>query len=138
MSYFSVEILTPSAVIGMELPADSLLIPTVKGMINVLPEHTHIVAKLDTGILSIIKGKEKHHYSISTGICKVLHKKITILAHTVEKSEEIDLERAKKAFAKSIDKINGKETLTDDDLIKYRRKYDRAMMRIKIAALIKK
>ena len=56
MNYYTVEILTPSKIIAKKMPAESLLIPTTRGQINVLEDHTHIVTKLAPGILSVFGG----------------------------------------------------------------------------------
>jgi F-type H+-transporting ATPase subunit epsilon len=53
MKYYTVDILTPSKIIAKNIPAESLLIPTVRGQINVLENHTHIVSKLSTGVLTV-------------------------------------------------------------------------------------
>ena len=39
-----------------DLPADALIVPTTRGQINILENHTHIVTKLDTGWLSVFGG----------------------------------------------------------------------------------
>ncbi|MBP9680061.1 MAG: F0F1 ATP synthase subunit epsilon, partial [Bacteriovorax sp.] len=100
MKYFTVEILTPSKIIAKGVLADSLLIPTVRGQINVLENHTHIVTKLAAGVLSVFGGADyaDRHFALSTGICKVLEDKVMILANTAEESTDVDVERAKLAL----------------------------------------
>ena len=133
MAYFSVDILTPSSVLAKEVEVDSLTVPTVGGEINVLPEHTHVVSKLDTGILVLNTKDSKLQFSMTSGVCKVLDKKVIILSTTSEKAQEIDKNRAEKALEKAQKKLSGKEALTGDELVKYQRKLERAKMRIRLA-----
>ena len=52
-----------------------------------------------------------------------------------EKAEDVDIERAKSAKAKAFDRLSGKESMNDVDLIKFRRKLERAELRLRIANL---
>ena|SRR3989344_3103503 len=135
MSFFTVDILTPASVVVKGIPADSLIIPTCRGEINVLPEHTHVVSKLETGVLTVEGAGTKRHFSVTAGICKVLKNKVTILAYTSEKAEDIDKERAENAMALAKEKLSGKDPLTDWELIKFRRKLERAEARLRLAYL---
>ncbi|MBI2521411.1 MAG: ATP synthase F1 subunit epsilon [Bdellovibrio sp.] len=129
-----VDVLTPYRVLGRNIPAESLFVPTIRGEINILPEHTHIIAKLDTGMLSIMGAEDDpdRHFSITTGICKVLGKKITILSNVSEEQHEISQERAERALAFAQEKLDTM-TLTPDEFVKYTRKIERAHLRIQIA-----
>ncbi|HLE11927.1 MAG: ATP synthase F1 subunit epsilon [Bdellovibrionales bacterium RIFOXYD12_FULL_39_22] len=133
MSFFSVDVLTPSSVIAKGLPAESLLVQTVRGQINILPHHTHVIEKLDTGLVSLINAGKQEDFIVTTGICKLLDNKVVILANVAERPEKVDMERAKRALEKAKKKITGSENLTYDEFIKYQRKVDRAEIRIKMA-----
>ena len=137
MSYFTVDILTPSSILAKDLPADSLVVQTVMGEINILPHHTHIMEKLDTGLLTVINEGNKKDFVITTGICKLLDNKVTVLANVSEKAKDIDLNRAEKAKEKAKGQLSGDNNLDYNQLIKYQRKLDRAEIRIKMALLNK-
>lgn len=133
MAYFTVDILTPSKIVAQNLTCDSILIPTVNGEINVLPEHTHLVAKLETGVLTIKQPEGKDdHYILTVGICKVLNNKITILTQVAENKKEVDQDRAKHALERALKKLQT-ETLTDQEIRKFRRKEIRARTRLRLA-----
>lgn len=138
-NFFTVDILTPYKVIAKDIPAESILIPTVKGQINVLPSHTHIVTKLSTGQLSVFGGSDDpdRHFTVSYGICKVLNEKVTILANTSEECAEIDAERAKLALKNAEERLNNSSNLSDDEIEKYRRKAERAKLRIQMAEFVR-
>ena len=122
MNNYTVDILTPSKIVAKGIPAESLLVPTVRGQINVLKDHTHIVSKLSTGIVTVFGGESDpdRYFSVTTGVCKVLDNKVIVLANTSEEDHEIDVERAKQALKHAQGQLQS--SLTDEELTKYRRK----------------
>lgn len=133
MAAFKLNLFTPKGVVIKDLECNDILIPTVRGEINILPEHTHILTELSTGVLTARTPMGTRHFSVTAGLCRVLKDTVTILSFTSERAEEIDIERAKSSKAKAMDRLSGKENLTDVDLIKFRRKLERAEMRIRTA-----
>lgn len=132
MNNFTVDILTPSKVIVKDLPAESVVVPSVKGVTGILPNHTHIMTSLEAGVVTVYGGPDDadDFYFVSHGVCKVLETKITVLAETAEKLSEIDFERAKAALSNAESKLMG--SLSDEDLVKFRRKVERAKLRIQM------
>tara|TARA_R100000656_G_C3929221_1_gene124468 strand:+ start:45 stop:470 length:426 start_codon:yes stop_codon:yes gene_type:complete len=134
MNHFTVDVLTPNRVVAKDVPAEALLIPTSRGQINVLPNHTHVVTKLSTGMLSIFGGSDDpdRHFTVTHGICKVLEDRIVILSNTSEEQHEIDADRAVKALKFAEEKL-ANEALDEEEHIKYHRKAERARLRIQFA-----
>ncbi len=134
MNYFTVDILTPEKIVAEGIPAESLLIPTVRGQINVLPNHTHIINELTTGVLTVFGGADDPDvdYSVSGGICKVLNDRVIVMSHTAEKYSDIDLERAQQALQHAQEKLTSGEPLTDEEIEQYRNKAERAQIRIQL------
>ena len=135
MKYYTVDILTPSKIIAKAIPAESLLIPTVRGQINVLENHTHIVTKLSTGVLTVFGGPDyaDRNFMVSSGVCKILEGKIVILANTAEESTDVNVERAKLSLQNAEDKLKNTEGLTADEVDEYVQKAERARLRIQLA-----
>lgn len=132
-SAFKLNLFTPKGVVIKDLECNDIIIPTVRGEINILPDHTHILTELSTGVMTAKTSLGARHFSVTAGLCRVLKDTVTILSFTSEKAEDVDLERAKAAKAKAVDRLSGKENLTDVDLIKFRRKLERAELRIRLA-----
>ncbi len=132
---FKLNLYTPKGVVIRDLECNDIVIPTVRGEINILPEHTHILTELSTGILTAKTPNGVRNFSVTAGLCRVLADTVTILSFTSERAEDVDIERAKSAKAKAMDRLSGKESLTDVDLIKFRRKLERAEMRLRAANL---
>ncbi len=134
-SAFKLNLYTPKGVVIRDLECNDIVIPTVRGEINILPEHTHILTELSTGILTAKTPMGPRHFSVTAGLCRVLADTVTILSFTSERAEDVDMERAKTAKTKATDRLSGKESLTDVDLLKFRRKLERAEMRLRAANL---
>ena len=132
MAAFKLNLFTPKGVVIKDLECNEIIIPTVRGEIAVLPEHTHILTELSTGIVSAKSPSGTRHFTVTAGLCRVLKDTVTILSFTSERAEDIDLERAKTAKAKATERLSGKEPLTDADLTKFRRKLDRAEIRTRL------
>ena len=135
MANFKLSLLTPSGVFVSNLECSEVYIPTYSGEINVLPEHTHVLSKLNTGVLTAKTSSGDRHFSVSSGICKVLKDEIHVLAYNAEKPEDIDVERAKSALAKAESRLEGNDPITDVELIKFQRKLERAKTRLRLANL---
>ena len=135
MKYYTVDILTPSKIIAKNIPAESLLIPTVRGQINVLENHTHIVSKLSTGVMTVFGGPDyaDRHFLVSSGVCKILENKITVLANTSEESTDVNVERAKLSLQNAEEKLKNTEGLSLLEIDEYVQKSERAKLRIQLA-----
>ena len=133
MSHFKVDILTPSSVVVKGLGASSVLVPTERGEINLLPQHTHLMAKLDTGALRLEDngGKEKLFF-ITKGVCKVLKDKITILTAAGEEDCDINFSRAQKSLEESKLKLESTEVFQDGEREELEEKNRRARTRLEI------
>lgn len=141
MKYFVVDILTPSKIIAKSINAESLLIPTERGQINVLKDHTHIITKLaDNGVLTIFGGTEyaDRHFFVSGGIVKMLENKIQILANNAVESVEVDVDRAKRSLDHAEEKLKNTSGLSAEEIDEYQARAERAKLRIQIAQHAKK
>ena len=90
------EIVTPDKLVLNE-NVDYVGAPGYNGEFGVLPNHIAFLSALQIGNLYYNKGGKAHYVFLSGGFADVSNNKITILAESAEKAEEIDLERARKA-----------------------------------------
>jgi F-type H+-transporting ATPase subunit epsilon len=134
MKYFTVDILTPSKIIAKGILAESLIVPTVRGQINILEGHTHIVSKLANGVLSVFGGAENadKHFVVSSGVCKILENKIVILSNTAEENTSVDVERAKLSLKNTEEHLKNTDGLSAEDVEKFQHKAELAKIRIQI------
>jgi len=139
MKYFSVDILTPSKIIAKGVHCESLLVPTVRGQINVLENHTHIVTKLSTGVLSVFGGADyaDRHFAISSGVCKILDNHVVIMGPTAEENTDVDIERARLSLKHSEERLKNTEGLTDEEIDHFQRKVELAKLRIQLGEFVR-
>src|SRR5260370_12033977 len=73
------------------------------GYRGMLPGHAPLITELGIGELSYhdLGGRESAHLAIVRGFAEVLPDRVTVLAETAERAEEIDLQRAKDALARA-------------------------------------
>ena len=112
---------------------DELTAPGFVGEMGILPGHTPLLTTLRVGELSYKKGSEQFHVAVNWGYLEVEEDSVTVLVDTAEKSDEIDLARAKAALGRAEDAL---KTLPQED-----KKYaimeaalQRALIRIQVAS----
>ena len=88
------EIVTPEKLIFSE-DVDEVTIPGSEGYLGILPGHLPLLTTLGAGILSYHQQGQKHHFAVSGGFAEVLGDRVIVLARTVERPQEIDVERAR-------------------------------------------
>jgi F-type H+-transporting ATPase subunit epsilon len=93
---FQLEIVTPEKMVVRDF-AEEMQIPGKKGYLGILPGHAPLITELAVGEISYRNNGYSHCFSVAWGFAEVLPDKVTILAETCERPEEIDLNRAQKA-----------------------------------------
>src|SRR5882762_4690862 len=89
-------IVTPEKQLLRQMVAN-VQMPGENGYLGILPGHAPLMTELGIGELSYhhSDGKEPAPIAIIRGFAEVLPDRVTILAETAERAEEIDLQRAK-------------------------------------------
>jgi F-type H+-transporting ATPase subunit epsilon len=90
------EIVTAERVVLSD-DVDMISAPTKDGRVGILPRHAPLLTVLEPGELGILKDGVRTPFAVSGGFMEVLPTRVTILADTVERAEEIDEARAEKA-----------------------------------------
>ena len=127
----TLDIVTPYGHIFTE-EVDEVLAPGSEGEFGVLPEHAAFLTTLKIGILTYKKGSETGHFFVNWGYAEVGPDKVTILADSAEKSDEIDPERAKEALKRAEDNM---KRLEDIDEARATAAVERATARIHLGGM---
>jgi F-type H+-transporting ATPase subunit epsilon len=93
---FQLEIVTPEKKV-VSTAAENVQIPAKNGYIGVLPGHAPLITELSVGEITYRADSREQRLAVAWGFAEVLPAKVTILAETAERPEEIDVERARKA-----------------------------------------
>jgi len=93
---FQLEIVTPDKLVVKEVAAE-MQIPGKNGYLGILPGHAPLITELSVGQISYRTGSETHYLCVAWGFAEVLPDKVTILAETAERGEDVDCARAQKA-----------------------------------------
>jgi F-type H+-transporting ATPase subunit epsilon len=93
---FQLEIVTPEKMVIRD-QAEEMQIPGKDGYLGILPGHAPLITELAVGEITYVRDNYTHHLSVAWGFAEILPNKVTILAETAERAEEIDARRAQEA-----------------------------------------
>jgi len=109
-----------------------VLAPGVWGQLGILPKHAPLITSLTVGELIIRReGHEDELIAIHGGFMEVRENKVTVLADTAERAEEIDISRAEEARDRAEALL--KESVSEEDFQRARAALRRASLRLTVA-----
>jgi F-type H+-transporting ATPase subunit epsilon len=123
------EVVTPERLVVNDT-AEYIEIPGKTGYLGVLPGHAPLITELAVGEISYTTGNQTKRLAVAWGFAEVLPNKVTILAETAEKAEEIDTERAETAKRKAEAEVEKAGPEGDKDA---QAALDRANARLEVA-----
>jgi F-type H+-transporting ATPase subunit epsilon len=127
---FQLEIVTPEKLVVKEA-VEEAQIPGLDGYLGILPGHAPLITELGVGVITYRAGGTTQTLSVAWGFAEVLQDKVTILAETVERPDEIDVARARQAKERAEQLLQ-----SNDPELDYDRAQDdlrRAETRLKVA-----
>ena len=114
MASFSLRIISSNRIF-YEGPCRCLIVPAPDGERAILAHHEEMILALREGELRMQteEGGEWSYAVISPGFCQVAHNRVTLLADTVERPEEIDAVRAQEALERAQEKMRQKQSIQE-------------------------
>lgn len=97
---FQLEIVTPERLV-VKAAVEELELPGESGHLGILPGHAPLITELSVGEITYRAEGKLQRLAVAWGFAEVLPDKVTILAETAEKAEEIDVARAQAAKQKA-------------------------------------
>ncbi|MDY6906066.1 MAG: F0F1 ATP synthase subunit epsilon [Thermodesulfobacteriota bacterium] len=127
------EVVTPERTVTSE-DAQIVMAPGSLGEFGVLPEHTPFLTSLQPGCLHYkdATGNEKQ-IVVSGGFAEALPDKMTVLAESAEKKEDIDVQRAEAAKERAEKRLAGNAE-EDVDFARARAALARSIQRLRVAS----
>ncbi len=128
-SKLKLEIVTPYGLILSE-DVDEVTCTGSEGDFGVLPGHVPFFTTLKVGMLIYKKGNATKYVFVNWGYAEVSSERVMILADSAEKSEDIDVERAKAAMKRAEERL---KKIEEFDFARSTASLERAVMRSQIA-----
>jgi F-type H+-transporting ATPase subunit epsilon len=127
---FKIEIVTPEKMVVKD-EAEEMQIPGKNGYLGILPGHAPLITELAVGEITYRKGGSTQYLSVAWGFAEVLPDKVTILAETAERPDEINVSRAQEAKQRAEEEF--KAGKTEYDFTKAEDDLKRAETRLDVA-----
>lgn len=132
MTPFHLKIVTPDGLI-YDGQAEQLFVRTTGGDVGIMARHMNYVAPLGMGRAVVVADGQRRTAACIGGMLSVVNGEVTLVPTTFEWSDEIDLQRAEKAFQKAESVLNnGNSSSTDIRLAEA--KLHRALVRKSVAS----
>ena len=125
------EIVTPERLVAQGT-AEEIQIPGKNGYLGILPGHAPLLTELGVGEISYRSGRDSGHLAVAWGFAEVLPNKVTILAETAERAEEIDVARAERSKERAEQRL--REAREGTDFERSQTALERAVIRIQVAS----
>ena len=109
---------------------EMLIFPGIDGEHGILANHEPMVTCLNAGELRFLVDGDWHYAAVSTGIVEITHDYVVLLADTVEKPEEIDINRANEAKKRAEERLRQKQSIME--YYHTQAALNRAMNRLKV------
>jgi F-type H+-transporting ATPase subunit epsilon len=107
------EIITPAKVI-YKGEIESVTIPGVKGSFQVLKNHAPLISVFEIGLVKVKENENTTKYfATGGGTAEVLNNNVLVLADSLEAIDEIDVERAQRAKERAMERLTHKTEDTD-------------------------
>lgn len=131
MATLMFEVLTQERTVVMT-EVEYVLLPGVDGSFGVLANHLPIMAALDIGVLEFgpRQGKRRK-IALGGGFTEMHNNKLTVMAHTAELAEEIDVLRARQAQRRAEERLADRQG--DLDLTRAQVALRKALLRLEVA-----
>ena len=130
MTSYNVEIVTPIREIKLD-DVIYLRCPGLNGSFGVMKNHREGIFALSVGEIKVTQNGKNEYFATGGGFAEIIDDSVKILVESLEKSNEIDLDRANKSF----ERAKKRKTKQDSDLNEARVEASlaRALNRLKIS-----
>ena len=136
MATIQLDIVTPDKGEIFTQDIDMLIVRSTAGELGILPRHARLLTELVPHAMRIKVGGGENLIALGGGFMEVTPEKITVLAHSAELPDNIDVERAQRAKKRAEERIAEYKQATKESLIDISRA-NAALARAKARLLVK-
>ncbi len=130
MATIRLDIVTAERLVSSD-EVDVVVAPGIDGELGILPNHAPLLTVLRPGELRVVKDGEESFIAVSGGFIEVMGSKVTVLADTAERAEEIDIERSELALKHAQERVAS--AASDIDIEKAIAAMRRSQARMRVA-----
>ncbi|MEW5952330.1 MAG: F0F1 ATP synthase subunit epsilon [Bacillota bacterium] len=124
------EIVTPQKKVFSE-DVRFVVAPGVEGELGILPDHAPLISALAIGVLRIQQEGKNFKVFVNGGFMEVINSRVTVIANSAERAEDIDMNRAEAARQRAEQRLAAKTP--EIDLARAELALKRALTRLKAA-----
>ena len=110
MSTFNLEIVTPTQILE-SVNVSYARCPGVDGLFGIMSGHREAIIALDLGEIKITSDNKDAYYATSGGFVEITKNKINLLVETIEKSTDIDKDRAEASLKRAQDRLKSNDDI---------------------------
>jgi F-type H+-transporting ATPase subunit epsilon len=110
---------------------DIVVAPGIEGELAILPSHAPLMTTLAPGELLLRKEGEETALAVSGGFLEVRPDRVTVLADSAERAEDIDAARAEEAKRRAEERLG--RQLDETDLARAEAALRRSLIRLRVA-----
>ncbi|MFQ6616448.1 MAG: ATP synthase F1 subunit epsilon [Fidelibacterota bacterium] len=107
MKTFHLDIVTPTRELDLG-EVTYLRAPGLDGLFGILADHTNALFAVDVGEVKVERNSEKTYFATSGGYLEVTGSQAQLLVETVERADEIDVDRARSARDRARERLSAR------------------------------
>src|SRR5436305_1463384 len=116
--------------------ADTVIAPGSEGQLGILPKHAALLTTLKVGELRIRLNQVEEPFFVSGGFLEVSDNRVTVLAETAERAEEIDQARAEAARRSAQERLS--QAQSNVERAELEGALERAIARLRLAEVARR
>ena len=124
------KIVTPISTLNFSL-FDYLRCPGSNGSFGIMNNHQNGIFQLNIGEIKVVKDGKKEFFATSGGFAEINNNEVMFLVESIEKSSEIDLDRAKSSLSRA--EIRKSKKPSNFDYVRNEASFCRAINRLKVS-----
>jgi len=128
MAELNLEIITPEKPIFKD-QIEAVTIPGTLGSFQILKDHAPIISSFEVGIIKVKKATAETFYTTSGGTVEVNKNQVLVLADSIEKITDINVDRAEQAKKRAEERLRKKQE-EDIDEARAKAALNRALNRL--------
>ena len=107
MAELNLEIITPEKPIFKD-QIEAVTIPGTLGSFQILKDHAPLISSFEVGIIKVKKAATESFYTTAGGTVEVSRNNVLILADSIEKVNDINVDRAEQAKKRAEERLQKK------------------------------